>query len=243
MDLTGAAGATHAGRAVTAAETDLKLAALRQEVVSAVGRFQQVAADAATYDDTKSQLDTFRKQSGALQKERDDAVSKYEALAATASNAAAVQQQLDLVQQDKVYLTREVDGLKQRLHRAEEAADAAMPQLEELKNQKQQLYDRLLAVREEVSGGLDRRVEDELQVIHAYALPLHALYRYFGGLTVPFLWFAAPQTESRARQPDRPGPRARDVRARSQRAEGGARLGAGGRRAPVGQPAVCGRFP
>ena len=145
----------------TAAEEELSM--YRREATSATARFQQVAADAAVYDETKAELKSLKLQTSELAKERDDALAKYEALAATASNASAVQQQLDLVKMDKAYLTREVDNLKQRVHRAEEAADAAEPQLEALKNEKQQLYDRLLAVREEISGGLDRRVEEELQ--------------------------------------------------------------------------------
>jgi progesterone-induced-blocking factor 1 len=123
---------------------------------------EQVAAEGEKYDSTRSKLAKLESQAAGLTRERDDAVAKLEALMSTATNAVALQQQLDLLKMDKMYLTRELDTLKQRLHRAEETVDATAPQLETLKTEKQQLYDRLLALREEMSTGLDRRVEEEL---------------------------------------------------------------------------------
>ena len=153
-----------------AAAADEEKAALRREAAAATARVEQVAAEEATFATTKSRLAALEGETGGLRKERDDAVSKYEALTATATNAVALQQQLDLLKMDKMYLTRELDTLKQRLyahtshpspavpascirvcaertvwhrHRAEETADAAAPQVEELKTQKQQLYDKV----------------------------------------------------------------------------------------------------
>jgi progesterone-induced-blocking factor 1 len=160
-----AAGALHAREQVmakAAKAADDAQTELRREAADAVARVEQVAADAEKYDSTRSKLAKLESQAAGLTRERDDAVAKLDALMSTATNAVALQQQLDLLKMDKMYLTRELDTLKQRLHRAEETADATAPQLEALKTEKQELYDRLLAVREELSSGLDRRVEEEL---------------------------------------------------------------------------------
>eukprot|EP01049_Picozoa_sp_SAG25_P006839 SAG25_NODE_534_length_7139_cov_17.597443_5_plen_344_part_00 len=131
--------AREAAIAETAVDMEEQLGSLRREMAATTARYHQVSDDAATYDATKAKARDLAARVDVLTRERDDAAAKYEALAETASNSSAVQQQLDLVQQDKMYLTRELEALKQRLHRAEEAADAAKPQLEELKEQKQQL--------------------------------------------------------------------------------------------------------
>lgn len=148
--------------AKTAQEAEEVQATLRREAADAAARVEQVAAEGEKYDSTRSKLAKLESQAAGLTRERDDAVAKLEALMSTATNAVALQQQLDLLKMDKMYLTRELDTLKQRLHRAEETVDATAPQLETLKTEKQQLYDRLLALREEMSTGLDRRVEEEL---------------------------------------------------------------------------------
>jgi chromosome segregation ATPase len=145
-----------------AASTTEQINSLRLTASEAEGKFQTVADQGKTYKDTRAKLERLETQHLEVTKDRDAAVSKYDALQTAASNAAATQQQMELLKMDKSYLERENDTLKQRVSRSEESSDTANRAVEGLKEEKQQLYDRLLSIQSDHAAGMNHKVEEEL---------------------------------------------------------------------------------
>eukprot|EP01052_Picozoa_sp_SAG31_P000414 SAG31_NODE_12_length_38498_cov_21.161671_30_plen_455_part_00 len=94
--------------------------------------------------------------------ERNEAVSKAQALQTQASNAAALQQAMELLKMDKMYLSREVETLKDRASRSEANLDVATAHVEKLKAEKQELYDRLIAAADQSGATVEKKVSEEL---------------------------------------------------------------------------------
>eukprot|EP00118_Oscarella_pearsei_P015092 m.133244 g.133244 ORF g.133244 m.133244 type:complete len:729 (+) comp38121_c0_seq4:1182-3368(+) len=74
---------------------------------------------------------------------------------------------LGLLQQDKEYLSRQVQDLSSRAHLAEEKERQALSQLADAKRAREELYEKLIGIRENYKSDYEQRLSDEVERLRA----------------------------------------------------------------------------
>jgi len=145
----------------TAAESANKQ--LKAAAESARAQYETVMERGVVYEKTLRQLEEAERDVKRLREENAKMLPVVSDAKSERTFNEHHAQQAELLRQDKEYLTHEVETLKERLARSDEQLQFAERERSDLKDQKADLYSKMLSLREEFGGAIDRKVQDELQ--------------------------------------------------------------------------------
>eukprot|EP00003_Mantamonas_plastica_P004028 TRINITY_DN13172_c0_g2_i3.p1 TRINITY_DN13172_c0_g2~~TRINITY_DN13172_c0_g2_i3.p1 ORF type:complete len:323 (-),score=111.82 TRINITY_DN13172_c0_g2_i3:668-1636(-) len=159
-------------------EKDLKLALnvaeskverLTQELQKNMLQVEEMRAKVQVFDQQNRDLKALEKEAGKLRSDNHLLKSRFDAVAGESETRmqqlTETTQNLELLQRDKRYLTKEVDMLNERAHNAEEERMKLQKTLEEVKQSREDIYEKFLSLHTGNKEEFQSRLASEINKI------------------------------------------------------------------------------